>query len=109
MDVKKTIITIIGVIVFFLLVSLGYVLFMNTTYKPGIDRLSKENIGVFYCSYNNDGVSAIVDQITKKLKADKIEIKSAVAYPTDENAFMDRIKKKMKMFQRSFWIITLLI
>lgn len=94
MEIKKTIITVTGIIVFLLLVFLGYVLFMNATYKPGIDRLSKENIGIFYCSYNNDGVSAIVDQITKKLKADKIEIKSAVAYPTDENAFMDRIKKE---------------
>ncbi len=94
MDIKKTIITAAGVIAFLLLVFLGYFWYMNKTYKPGIENLSKENIGIFYCSYNNDGVSSIVDTITQKLKADKIEIKPAVPYPTDENAFMTRIKKE---------------
>ncbi len=93
MDKKKLAIIISGVVGFLLLVTLGYFILMNTTYKPGIENLSKKNIGIFYCSYD-DQVANMVNIIAGKLKADKIEIKPAAKYPTDKAQFTERIKQE---------------
>ena len=93
MDAKKLTIIISGIVGFLLLVIIGYLIFMNKTYKPGIEALSKKNIGIFYCSYD-DQVANIVNIIGGKLKADKIEIKPAVKYPADKAQFTERIKQE---------------
>lgn len=94
MNIKKLAIIIALGVLFLLLVFFGFSVFMNKTYKPGIKDLSKKNIGIFYCSYGDDGVKGVVDVIASKLKAEKIEIKPAVAYPQDQTAFIERIKQE---------------
>lgn len=91
MDKKKLILFITTGILLLFLIIVGLLIYSHQSYKPGVEKLAKENIGVIYCSYNNDGIKDIVDIINKKLKSDVIELKPAVTYPTNKDEFSKRI------------------
>ncbi len=82
--------SVIGII-FIFLGFIGYQYYMKQNIQPGVKNLAKENIGIIYCSYN-EGIQDIVNIISKKLKADIIELKPAVPYPTDKEEFYKRIQ-----------------
>ncbi len=94
MDKKKLVLFMtIGILLLFLVI-IGFLIYSHQIYKPGVEKLTKEKIGVIYCSYNNDGVKDIVDIITRTIKAEVIELKPAVAYPTNEDEFSKRIESE---------------
>lgn len=91
MRTKTLIILIVVSFIFFILGIVGFMIYGKLTYQPGVKGLSKKNIGIIYCSYNNYSMKDMVDIVAKKLKADVIELKSAAPYPTDEKDFLKRI------------------
>lgn len=91
MDKKKLVLLITTGILLLFLIIIGFLIYSHQSFKPGAEKLAKEKIGVIYCSYNNDGVKDIVDIISKKIKAEVIELKPAVAYPTNKDEFSKRI------------------
>ncbi|MBO6181129.1 hypothetical protein J6O86_05525 [bacterium] len=91
MDKKKLVLFITIGILFIFLFIIGFLVYSHQTVKPGVKNLAKEKIGVIYCSYNNDGVKDIVDIISKKIKSEVIELKPAVAYPTNKEEFVKRV------------------
>ena len=93
MQTKKIIWIITGCILFSLLAGCGYLFFMKHKFAPGIKNLSKQHIGIIYCSYN-DSISDIVNIIGEKLQADKIKLEPAIAYSKDSKEFTARVKQE---------------
>ena len=88
----KTFILLIGLIIAILVFGLiGFQIYMKQPYTPGVKNLAKSNIAVLYCTYG-EGIKDIIDIVGNKVKADVIEIKPAVAYPTNKEDFDKRIK-----------------
>ena len=90
MKIKTFVLLIILSIAFIFTGFVGYQIYTNQEFKPGVKQLARENIAIIYCSYN-DGVENIVDIIANKLNADVVELKSAIPYPTDKTEFLKRI------------------
>ena len=94
MNIKTFVLSIMLSVSLMLLVFIGYRMYERHSFQPGLKKLSQENIAIIYCSHNNDGVKDAVDIVSKKLKADVIELKSAVAYPSDSAEFLKRIEQE---------------
>lgn len=73
---------------------IGFQIYSKKKFTPGTENLSKKNIALIYCSYNNDGVKQLVYMTSQKIKADVIELKTAVPYPADNVEFIKRINQE---------------
>lgn len=91
MDKKKLVLFITIGILLIILFIIGFLVYSHQTFTPGVKNLAKQRIGVIYCSYNNDGVKDIVDIVSRTIKAEVIELKPAVPYPTSNEEFSKRI------------------
>lgn len=96
---KKTIMTILTVVLCVLFGWLGFYLFENQNIKPGVAGLAKRKVGIFYCSYNDD-TATVVSMLDNILKTKSIEIKTNEPYPKDTKKFLDRITQENQNLTR---------
>ncbi len=94
MKVKTMVLLVVLAIAGIFLGFIGLQIYNKKTFTPGTAQLSKMSTSIIYCSYNDDGVKQLVDMTEKKIKAEVIELKSAVPYPTDNAEFIKRIKEE---------------
>lgn len=93
MNQKNLILAIVAAILIPLILFVGYLIYANQKVMPGMKGISKMNVGVFYCTYNDD-IPKFVDMIRTRLKAKVYQIDAATPYPKDPDAFIKRIKEE---------------
>ncbi|MDY6310178.1 MAG: hypothetical protein SPL73_04175 [Cyanobacteriota bacterium] len=79
-----------------LVIIIGFICFLvhnNKNFIPGIAGLEKKNMAIIYCT-QNDAIPQVINAVTKKAKFDVFQVKPAAPYPTDANAFQQRIKQE---------------
>lgn len=99
MDKKTLIKAIVGAILIPIILFIGYFIYINQKIAPGMKGISKLNVGVFYCTYNDD-IPKFVDMIKKRLNAKTYQIDTATPYPKDIEGFNNRIKEENKNIEK---------
>ena len=84
-----------SVVLIILIGLLGRVLYMHHRISPGMEGLSKLNVGVLYCTHN-DNIPTLVGMIKKRLNAKTFEIANASPYPKNEAEFKNRVREEGK-------------
>ena len=100
MTKKNLILAIVAAILVPLILFIGYLIYSNQKIMPGMKGISKMNVGVFYCTYNNDNIPKFADMIKSRLNAKVYQIDAAVPYPKDPDAFIKRIKEENKAVEK---------
>lgn len=80
----------ISVILVIFIAFLSRYFYMHHRVNPGMAGLSKFNVGVLYCSHN-DEIPTLIDMIKKRIKVKTFEIIPLKPYPKDSAAFKERL------------------